>query len=98
MAKTHPEGPSTQYLTKLREKVHHQTPIKTKYPIFKDPGPINHEGYGVWNQKPQMLAAWTLWERYRFGGRSSVDELTRALREGMTPIASYWSAQDMPLN
>ncbi|CAE7225445.1 egl1, partial [Symbiodinium pilosum] len=41
------------------------------------------------------LSAQVSAESYRFGGSSSVAELTRALSQGMTPMASYWSAQDM---
>jgi len=34
-------------------------------------------------------------ESYQFGGSSSVEELTQALTRGMTPIVSYWSAENM---
>ena len=39
------------------------SPAGAKYPTFKVFGPKNHEGSGVfWDQKPQILVTWTLWE------------------------------------
>ena len=35
-------------------------PTGSKYSIFMDSGQQYHEGYGSWNQKPQILCTWIL--------------------------------------
>mmetsp|Transcript_32435 Transcript_32435/g.75746 ORF Transcript_32435/g.75746 Transcript_32435/m.75746 type:complete len:317 (+) Transcript_32435:49-999(+) len=44
---------------------------------------------------PCELTAQVLTDSYTFKGRKSTSELTQALHEGMTPIVSYWSAENM---
>ena len=37
-------------------------PRGSKYSIFKDSGPKSHLGYGLWDQSPEIMGTWTLWE------------------------------------
>ena len=32
----------------------------SKYPMFKASGPTSHQGYGVWNQEPQLSGTKTV--------------------------------------
>ena len=66
-----PEAPSTpnvRFLASKIQKIRIGTRVRfstsirgSKYPLFMVSGPKTHEGYGFWNQKPQTLAACTLW-------------------------------------
>ena len=45
-----------------RSGASYQLPRGSKDPTVEDSGLKHHSGYGFWNQKPQILCTWTLWE------------------------------------
>ena len=52
-----PETMGTSYLETL-------DPRNSKYPISNNSGSKNHTTNGFWDQGPEILGTWTLWESF----------------------------------